>query len=848
MTEGLSGASPGSDAGHDVGLVVVSHSRSLAAASVALAAEMLHGRSLRIEVAAGLDDTTFGTDAVSIMQAIERADGPDGVVVLMDLGSAVLSAELALDLLSDQALRDRVTLSPAPIVEGLIVAAVAAAGGASRAEVAAEARDALMGKSAHLSTAEDDAAPDRGDVDAQEIVAVFSVDNPHGLHARPAARLVSEVRALDATVELRNLTTGAGPAPAGSLSRVATLAALQGHEVEVRASGRQAQEAVEHLLALARRRFDETPEDAAELAIPARSGAPSGPLAASPGIAIGSVRRLTPVPVDLAQQPVGEPAAEWRRIVESVAAVRREIEHVRVITAREVGAEQASIFDAHLSLLTDAEMLADVKARLGSDTGAVAAWAGCLAEVEREWATLPDPYLRERAADVHAVGHQVLRALTGGAARQLTAMGVLVADDLTPAETAGLDLELVTGVVLAEGSPSSHAAILARARDIPVVVAAGPEVLGIPEGSTVIIDGGSGELHVDPSPELLEEYRRRSSVAGEQRARQLALAEEPAVTRDGVSFVVAANLGSVADACAALAAGADGAGLVRTEFLFLDRSDAPDVEEQEREYDAIARAMGGRRITLRTLDVGGDKPLSYLPMPQEANPFLGQRGIRLSLEHRDLLRDQMAAICHTARHSPTRIMIPMVSTPGEMIEARQVLTEAAGASGLPADLHIGTMIEVPSAALKIEAFLPYVDFVSIGTNDLTQYTLAAERGNGAVANLADALDPGVLRLIDHVCRAARDRIDVGVCGEAASDELAIPVLVGLGVRELSVSPPAVPRVKAAIRELDVERCAALAQVALTLADADDVRKMVLAMLSELTSGAAELRTAPHPGA
>ncbi len=831
MTDGLSGESPASGAQSDVGLVVVSHSRSLARAAVALAAEMLHGRALRIEVAAGLDETTFGTDAVSIMEAIERADGPDGVVVLMDLGSAVLSAELALDLLSDPALRDRVTLSPAPVVEGLIVAAVAAAGGATRAEVATEARDALMGKAAHLSTPGSDTTPDRGEVDGQEIVAVFSVENPHGLHARPAARLVSEVRALDASVQLRNLTTGAGPVPAGSLSRVATLAALRGHEVEVRASGRQAQEAVEHVVALARRRFDEAPEEVTGLQPPVVATTTSGPLAASPGIAIGQVRRLAAVPIDVGEHPVGEPAAEWRRIVGSVAAVRREIEHVRVITAREVGAEQASIFDAHLSLLNDAEMLADVKARIASGTGAVAGWAACLAEVEREWANLPDPYLRERAADVNAVADQVLRALTGGAARQITARGVLVAADLTPAETAGLDLELVTGVVLAHGSPSSHAAILARARDIPVVVAAGPEVLGIPEDTTIIIDGGCGELHVDPSPELLEEYRRRASAAADQRTRELARAEEPAVTRDGESLVVAANLGSVSDARAALAAGADGAGLVRTEFLFLERSEAPDVEEQKSEYDAIARAMGGRRITLRTLDVGGDKPLPYLPMPQEANPFLGQRGIRLSLEHRDLLRDQMAAICHTARHFPTRIMIPMVSTPGEMIEARQVLNEAAGPAGLPPDLHIGTMIEVPSAALKIEAFLPYVDFVSIGTNDLTQYTLAAERGNGAVANLADALDPGVLRLIDHVCRSARDRIDVGVCGEAASDELAIPVLVGLGVRELSVSPPAVPRVKAAVRELDVERCAALAQVALTLADADDVRKMVLAMLS-----------------
>ena len=251
MTESLSGDSPTSSGQPAVGLVVVSHSRTLARSAVALAAEMLHGRPLRIEVAAGLDETTFGTDAVAIMQAIERADGPAGVVVLMDLGSAVLSTELALDLLQDPSIRDRVTLSPAPLVEGLIVAAVAAAGGASRAEVAAEARDALMGKSGHLSPPQDGATPDAGDVRAEDIVGVFSVENPHGLHARPAARLVSEVRALDASVQLRNLTTGGPPVPAGSLSRVATLAALRGHEVEVRASGPQAQEAVEHLLTLA---------------------------------------------------------------------------------------------------------------------------------------------------------------------------------------------------------------------------------------------------------------------------------------------------------------------------------------------------------------------------------------------------------------------------------------------------------------------------------------------------------------------------------------------------------------------------------------------------------------------
>ena len=520
--------------------------------------------------------------------------------------------------------------------------------------------------------------------------------------------------------------------------------------------------------------------------------------------------------------------------MEAVAAVRRDVEHVRVVTARDLGAEQATIFDAHLSLLTDAEMLADVKARTSAGVGAVAAWADCLADVEHEWASLPDPYLRERAADVHAVADQVVRALTGEPALRMMSKGVLVASDLTPAEAAGLDLGLVTGVVLAEGSATSHAAILARARDIPVVVAAGPDVLAIPEGSTIVLDGGTGELHVDPSAELLEEYRRRAADASEQRARQLELAETPAVSRDGIAVAVAANLGSVADARAALAAGADGAGLVRTEFLFLGRSAAPSVQEQQDEYAAIAEAMDGRpdhaahtrrrgrQAALLPSDAPRGQPIprsaGHPAQPRPPRPAAGPAG-------GDLSHGPDASDEHDDPHGVD---------PGEMIEARQVLMEAAGPGGLPDGLHVGTMIEVPSAALKIEAFLPHVDFVSIGTNDLTQYTLAAERGNGAVAELSDPLDPGVLQLIDHVCRAARGRIDVAVCGEAASDELAIPVLVGLGVRELSVAPPAVPRVKAAVRELDVERCASLAREALSLAGAGEVRKLVLAMLSEPT--------------
>jgi multiphosphoryl transfer protein len=804
-----------------VGIVVVSHSRALARAALALASEMLHGRPARIEIAAGLDESTFGTDAVRVKEAIEKVDGPEGVVVLMDLGSAVLSAELALDLLDDPATRARVTLSSAPIVEGLVVAAVAASGGASRSEVATEARNALLGKAAHLSVPGEEAAEAAAPAPADAIIGAFTVANRHGLHARPAARLVGEVGGLDATVTLTNTTTGAGPVPAGSLSRVATLGAQQGHQVEIRASGPQAQEAVEHLLALAARRFDET-----EVAtLPEAAPAP-GPVAASPGIAIGPVRRLTVAVVEVDETEIGDPAAEWRRVVEAVAAVRRDTEHLRALTLREVGEGEAGIFDAHLSLLADSEMLADVKRRIGTGLGAFTAWTSSLAAIEQEWSRLPDPYLRERAADVRAVGDQVRRVLAGAAAEQAVGEGVLVARDLTPAQAARLDTTAVRGILLAAGSASSHAAILARSRDIPLVVSAGRDVLSIPEGTLIVIDGSTGEIHLDPDSAVVEDYRHRAAELAERRSRDFAQASEPATSLDGSHILVAANLGSLADARVACAAGADGAGLVRTEFLFLGRGEAPGVEEQVAEYVAIGEAFGGRRVTLRTLDVGGDKPLPYLPMPAEDNPFLGLRGLRFALERPSLLNDQLVAICRAARRVPTSVMFPMVTTASELRAAREALERAAGPDGVPEDLRVGMMVEVPAAALKVESFLPLLDFVSIGTNDLTQYTLAAERGNPAVAALSDALDPAVLQLIDHVCQAARGRADVAVCGEAAADDAAVPLLVGLGVQELSVGPHAVPRVKARIRELDLEQCQVVAKQALSLESAIEVRDFV----------------------
>lgn len=810
-----------------VGLVIVSHSRALARAAVGLAQEMVHGKQLKITIAAGLDDTTFGTDATQIVEAINAADQGAGVVVLMDLGSAVLSAELALELL-DGDLRDRVVLCPAPLVEGLVVAAVAAAGGASSDEVVAEATGALAGKVGQLAPAQPTAVPTDAPVEAGELTGTFVVANPHGLHARPAARLVQEARKRDARAFIRNCSTDSEWVGAGSLSKIATLGVRSGHQVEVRVSGSQAAETLDHILALAARNFDESITGPAEPAPAPRAGAQHGPIGASPGLGIGPARSARLRPITIPDAAAESPPAEWRRVSTAIAGVRRTIGQLRTRTAREIGEAEASIFDAHQLLLDDTELLDGVRARIDDGASAAVAWSAAVTALAAEFASLPDPYLKARAEDVQAVGDQVLRAMLGSASTAPEGTGVLIAADLTPAEAAELVPGQVAAVVLAFGSPHAHNVILLRAKGIPAVVGAGPAVLAIAEGAVLAVDGTSGEFIVDPPEAVRRQFGERvAAVALRQRAAR-ARAGEPAVTSDGIAVRVGANLGSVDDARAAAAAGADYAGLIRTEFLFLGRPDAPDIEEQAAVYRKIAEAMDGRRITLRTLDVGGDKPLEFLPTAAEMNPFLGVRGIRLSLHHPQLLSDQLLAIAQVAHRTPVSVMFPMVSTLEELLTARRLLDDALAATGRqrPADLEVGMMVEVPAAALKAAAFARHVDFFSIGTNDLTQYALAADRNNDAVAAIGDTFDPGVLALIGSTCRGAAGHASVSVCGEFAADERAAALLIGLGVDALSVSPPAIATTKEAVRAVHSREAATAAAGFLTADSASAVREQL----------------------
>ncbi|MBF6137517.1 phosphoenolpyruvate--protein phosphotransferase [Nocardia otitidiscaviarum] len=954
------------------GIVVVSHSRALARSAVALAAEMLHDSPVRIEIAAGLDEHTLGTDATAVAAAITAADSGAGVLILMDLGSAILSAELALDLLDGP---HRVRLCAAPLVEGLVAAAVSAAGGADLDEVADEAEHALDGKRSQLGASEPatgyaatseherpptgavegagadvsgsvdphpvdeaaaaDSSPDAADRAAAEasvtagrdpaavsataererarvaamvdrhtasgvrpaggggaaaadaVRAVFVVTNEHGLHARPAARLVAAVSGRDAGVRVRNLSTGSPSVSGRSLSRIAALGVRAGHEVEITASGPDAQAAVDAVVDLAARHFDERPtgvaaspsaeraatgravfgntaagntaagntaagnsaaesngadnaavEGAGADSAPAMSPLPesalsegsplsagrrhhesarTGPLAAASGIGIGPAWRLDTADFDLDDGRAEAPAAETEHFDGALTAVRGRID-ADIARARTDDTAR-EIFAAHRLLLDDDDLTASVRARIAQGRSAAVAVAAVFDSAADELAALPDEYQRARAADVRAVRDQLLSALLGHTTEITSRAGVLVAADLTPAQVAGLDRDLVTGIVLAQGSPTAHSAILARTRGIPAVVAAGPQVLTVPEQTLLALDGDTGRLVIDPDADTLAAFTARADAQRARRRAADAAAQEPAVTRDGVEIQVAANVGSVADAADAVRGGADGAGLVRTEFLFLDRADAPTAAEQEQVYRDLATTFGGRPLVLRTLDVGGDKPLPYLAQPVEANPFLGQRGIRLALAHPHLLREQLSAVVRVAADHPIGVMFPMVTDVREIDAGRRMLEEVAP-EGL--SIEVGIMVEVPATAAKTAVLAEHVDFFSIGTNDLTQYALAVERGNEAVAALADALDPGVLRLIDMVCRGAGGA-RVAVCGELASDPVAVPILLGLGVTELSVAPAAVPLIKAAVRTLDRAACADLAARALHCATATAVR-------------------------
>jgi phosphoenolpyruvate-protein phosphotransferase len=561
-------------------------------------------------------------------------------------------------------------------------------------------------------------------------------------------------------------------------------------------------------------------------------------IGASAGIATGPVflyKSYKPVQSAIAHidvRAIHDSKAEWTRIEQALRQGRREIQALRQKASREVGESEAAIFEAHELFLDDPEFLQRVHDVLDvTQSSAEYAWQEGATQFAREMREIGDDYLAARADDIDDVARRVLRILSGAPdeTTPITEPVILVADDLTPSDTITLNKAMILSFCLAEGSATSHVAILAKALGIPAIVSLGENIRQLQSGMQVIINGANGEIFIDPDEETRERYGQQRQALERQRVLAFQCAFQPAITRDGKRVEVVANIGAPEDAAEALNAGAEGIGLLRTEFLFLNHEQAPDEDEQTRVYRRIFAQMGQRPVVVRTLDIGGDKPAPYLTMPHELNPFLGIRGVRLTLAYPELFQTQLRALLRAAEGRNLKLMFPMIATPEEIRSAREQVALAQKnlkARGVSFAHHfeIGMMVEIPAAAVLADIFARDVDFFSIGTNDLVQYTLAADRTNAAIAPLADALHPAVLRLICLVIEAAHQRGRwVGVCGELAGDVLAVPVLLGLGLDEFSATPKLVPFIKQAIRNYRTDEARQIADHVLTLANAHEVR-------------------------
>jgi phosphocarrier protein FPr len=659
------------------------------------------------------------------------------------------------------------------------------------------------------------------------------IQNKTGLHARPAKVLVNLAKQFKSDISLQ---CGAKRVNAKSMVSVLTLGAVYGSEIAVQVNGADEETAIVELESAIRAGLGDVDQPVEAEPTPIKVEAPveteSEPgvikgVGAAPGIAVGPIFHFKQTEFDLENIDL-LPTENLIGLNEALTQAKAQLAELhQQMTDKKLGAE-AAIFEAHAELLDDPELMQAVLARVETGLSPVKAWKATIDQQAASIAALNDPLLAARADDLRDVGKRVLRLMLG-----LTKKGfmpktpvVIVARELSPSDTASFDPERVLGFAIVEGGPTSHIAILARALGIPAIVGVDESMLALEEKTPVILNGNDGTLTVNPAADVLErakitqrrwlEYRR---FAQEQSAL-------PAVSLDGQRVDVTANAGSVADAAEALHMGADGIGLLRTEFLFLERTTAPTEDEQFAVYNAVAETMKALPVIVRTLDIGGDKPVAYIQMKPELNPFLGERGIRLCLNRPELFREQLRAILRAAPSGNLKIMFPMVSDIAELRQARALIEELRAELGTP-PVQIGIMIEVPSAALMADVFAPEIDFFSIGTNDLTQYTLAMDRGNSALASKHDGLHPAVLRLIAFTIESAHKhgkRADI--CGELGSDSAAVPILLGLGMDELSVSIPSVPTVKAQVRSLKIADWQPIAREALNCSTAQEVRELV----------------------
>lgn len=677
----------------------------------------------------------------------------------------------------------------------------------------------------------------------QKVSEPIGLVNPTGLHARPAAVLVQLANQFSSKVEMR---LGDKVGNAKSVTSLLKLDTKHGDFVEMVATGPDAAEALATIVpqvetglgdegcipvtAKPEDKVEEVKESQPEVAQaePQELGDISmlKGTSASAGLAIGQIFQLKEEDLVI-DEFAGSVEEERTRLSQALRQGKLAVEAL-FNSFQKNDPEKAAIFIAHFQLLEDPELMDLVEEKIVAGKSAQFAWKESYEAQANELLGLSSEVLAGRANDLLDVGKRVLHIIlgveTGGTS--FPKGSILVAEDLTPSVTANLDAEIVSGFCTTLGGSTSHVAILARSLGIPAIVGIDPRVFSLEDGHQVILDGTKGTLKTDADSEYIELVKVRQEQTRIRKEKELAVCQEHATTIDGIDIEVVGNVGKPSEAEVINGLGGEGVGLLRSEFIFQDRATAPTEDEQYEAYKATLQAVKPTdRVVIRTLDVGGDKPLAYLPLPEEENPFLGERGIRVGLNRPEILRTQVRALLRASIYGNLHIMFPMIGDIQELRQAKAIVEEERLALGVE-PVQVGIMIEVPSAALLAEQFAPEVDFFSIGTNDLSQYTMAIDRGHPKLAAKADGLHPSILRLIKITCDAAKKHGKwAGVCGGLAGDPQAVPVLIGLGVEELSISIPSIPEVKARIRTLTMSDCQALAEQAMNVATFEEVREL-----------------------
>jgi len=661
------------------------------------------------------------------------------------------------------------------------------------------------------------------------------IPNLTGLHARPAAALAAQAKKFVSTIRL---VKDAETVNAKSVVAIMGLGSQFGDCISVQASGPDAAEAVQVLTELLAsgcgESHSELPTESHQVSAPVSIGTatrlgqlPGVP--ASSGLAVGRIVQFRHADIEVPETG-GSPVLERMLLKAALQESSAQIDALMT----DLGKTESKILSTHQELLEDPDLLKLAADGIEQRKSAGFAWRAAFLQYATQLESLQGNHnamLRERGTDIRDVGHRVLGQLVEGiqSSFELPDGAILIAPELSPSDTASFDRSKLLGFCTTTGGPTSHVAILAKSFGIPALCNVDESALNLADGTLVVLDGTNGILNSQPTSADIERAQADISEINTRDQQYRLNAKTLAVTQDGRRIEVVANVRNAQEATEGIANGAEGVGLLRSEFLFDNRDSTPSEDEQADAYAAVAKALGPERpLVIRTLDVGGDKPLSYLPIPKEENPFLGLRGVRVSLDQPAIFRTQLRAILCCAGLAKLHIMFPMIATLEELREAKLILAEERSKTNAP-NVQVGLMIEVPSAAVLSEQFAKEADFFSIGTNDLTQYTLAMDRGHPKLAQKADGLHPAVLKMIAMTCEGALKHGKwVGVCGGLASDLLVIPVLIGLGVVELSVSVPAIPAVKALVRRLSLPECKVLAQEVIQMGTAAEVRAKLTA--------------------